>query len=140
MALEVFRDFSYPLIVGSFDAYALPPTASILKVDRRGDRLHISAEMEKAEPAQRSYTLVREPLTRNAMTRGFPVQAVCRYVVVSPDGKVRGAGAARYGDDGTFAVDLRGLKQGRYTILTAVSLNGNSVRPDVRAIPYRAGP
>ncbi len=136
--LQVFRDPSYPVGLGTFDVFAWPPKASITKVDRRGPRLQVSVEVEKAVRAQRSFRMAREPLTKDAMTSGFPIRATCPYLVVGADGQVRSAGAGRYGGDATFTLDLKGLKPGPYTVLTAVIPNGNAVNPDVRAIPFRA--
>ncbi|HEU5393436.1 MAG TPA: hypothetical protein VFV36_01410, partial [Candidatus Methylomirabilis sp.] len=58
--LQVVRDASYPLGVGAFDRYALPPRAFISTVEERQGGLQVSAEIEKAVRAQRTYTLVRE--------------------------------------------------------------------------------
>ena len=136
--LQVFRDASYPVTLGTFDVFALPPKASISKVDRRGPRLQVSVEVEKAVRAQRSFRMVREALTKDAMVGGFPIRATCPYLVVGADGQVRSAGAGRYDGNATFTLDLKGLKPGRYTVLTAVIANGNAVNPDARAIPFRA--
>ncbi len=137
LVLDVFRDFSYPLGVGSFDQYALPPRASISKVEMRPGGLRVSAEMEKAERVQRTYANVRELLTKSSTVRGFEVQAVCRYVVVDSAGQVARAGEVPIGADGGFTVDFKELKPGTYRVLTAIYLNGNSVNPDVRLVEYR---
>jgi len=136
-ALQVFRDTSYPLGIGTFDPSVLPPKARILSAEVRGLVMHVTVEMEKAVRAARGHTLVREGLTKDATTGGYPVQARCRYLVLGSDGKVRRAGVGRQGADGSFRLDLAGLGAGSYTILTAVDLNGNTVDPDVRAVPYR---
>jgi len=138
--LGAFRDLSYPVGVGSFDQYVLPPRAYITKVERRGNGLQISAEIEKAVRVQRSYTSVREPLTGQSMAGPYRIQPVCRYAVVSPEGSVVRAGSAQFADDGTFSVALAGLTPGQYTVLTAVYLNGNRVNPDVKAVAYRVEP
>ena len=138
--LQVFRDTSYPLGVGAFDVSVLPPKARITRVDVKGAAAHLAVEMEKPVRAQRSYTWVREALARDAMAGGYPVLARCAYIVLGADGKVRRAGAGRQEGDGTFRLDLKGLPAGAYTVLAAVSLNGNTVHPDVRAFPYRAAP
>ncbi len=138
--LEAFRDLSYPVGVGSFDQYVLPPRAYISKLERGRDGLQIAAEIEKAVRVQRSYTVVREPLTRKSSVGAYPVEPVCSYVVVGPDRAVLRAGAAQWADDGLFRVNLTGLAPGQYTVLTAIYLNGNRVNPDVRAVEYRVGP
>src|SRR5262249_27021687 len=43
VTLPVFRDFSYPLGLGSFDQYPIPLRAFIVKTERRGERLEIQA-------------------------------------------------------------------------------------------------
>jgi hypothetical protein len=138
--LQVFRDLSYPVGVGTFDAYVHPPRAFIASAEARGGRLHVTVEMEKAVRAQRSYRWTKGPLTKDAESGGYPVHAVGSYVALGPDGKVRAAGTSRFGDDATFTADLRSLKAGPYTLLIAVSLNGNQAHPDVKVISYQAGP
>jgi hypothetical protein len=65
------------------------------------------------------------------------VRAAGRYVVVGADGTVRAAGDARPTPDGGLRADLQRLPPGRYTVLTAAYLNGNTVEPDVRRLEYR---
>ncbi len=136
VTLQVFRDVSYPLGVGTFDPYVLPPRARVAKLELRGQTLQIAVEIEKAVRAGRSYTTVKEPLTKDATVEGYPVQAVCSYLVVGGDGTVRSAGTARPAADGGFRVDLKGLPAARYTVLTAVRLNGNAVNPDIGMIEH----
>jgi hypothetical protein len=138
--LEAFRDLSYPVGVGSFDQYVLPPRAYISKLEPHRDGLQIAAAIEKAVRVQRSYTVVREPLTRKSSVGPYPVEPVCSYMVVGPDGTVLRAGAAQWADDGLFTVNLTGLTPGQYTVLTAIYLNGNHISPEVRAVEYRVGP
>jgi len=137
VVLQVFRDLSYPLGVGSFDRHALPSRAFVSKVEERRDSLRISAEIEKPVRVQRTYTTVREPLTSASEVGAYRVEPVSRYVAVSLDGTVRTAGTAPMADDRTFALDLQGLTPGQYTILIAIYPNGNQVNPEVKTIPYR---
>src|SRR5262249_36615937 len=60
--LEVFRDLSFPLGVGSYDAYAIPRRAYVTKVEWENYRLRLSADIETINKFQRSYEIVREPL------------------------------------------------------------------------------
>jgi len=55
VALEVFRDLSYPLGVGSYDAYAIPRRGFVAKVERENDRLRIFGDIETIMKFQRSY-------------------------------------------------------------------------------------
>lgn len=137
VTLQVFRDPSYPLGVGTFDAFVLPPKAHIVRIESRGASLLITAEMEAPIRAQRSYTWTRERLTRGATARNYPVQARCGYLVIGANGTVRRTGAAPQAADGTFHLDLKGLPAGGYSVLVAVTLNGNTVNPDVRAVKHR---
>src|SRR5262249_17234531 len=59
VSLVVFRDFTYPLGVGSFDQYPIPLRAFVVKTDRRGDKLELQADVENIEKAARSYKIVR---------------------------------------------------------------------------------
>ena len=136
--LQVFRDISYPLGVGSYDSYAVPRRAYISRIEIRNQGLRLFVEIEKLEKFMRSYKIVREPL-RGAGSDALAGQALeCRYLVVAADGKVRLAGQGRLQEDGTFAIDLGGkLGPGQYTVLTTLYLNGNTVNPDIRRISYR---
>ncbi len=138
VVLQVFRDLSYPLGVGSYDKYAFPSRALLSKVEVRRHRLEISAEMQKVEKAQRAYHVVRERLTDHSMVGVYGVRPLVRYIVLSADGEVLQAGHGHYAGDGIFAVELQGkLQPGRYTVLTTIYLNDNYVDPDVKLIPYQ---
>jgi hypothetical protein len=140
VVLQVFRDLSYPLGVGSYDKYAFPPRALITKLEARRHRLELSAEMEKIEKAQRSYHLVREPLGNQAMVGVYRVKPAAKYVVLSPKGEVLKAGTAPYAGDGIFAIELQGkVPPGRYTILTTMYVNDNYTEPDVKMVSYEVG-
>jgi hypothetical protein len=137
VVLQVFRDLSYPLGVGSYDKYAYPPRALITKLEARHNRLEMAAEMEKVEKAQRSYHVVREPLGNQAMVGVYRVKPLATYVVLSPQGEVRKVGTASYAGDGIFTIELQGkVPPGRYTVLTTLYLNDNYIEPDVRMVSY----
>ncbi len=136
--LQVFRDISYPLGVGSYDAYAIPRRAYISGIETQERGLRIAVEVEKVEKFSRSYEIVRQPL-RSAKSTALAGQTLdCRYLVVAADGMVRLAGRGRLQEDGSFAIDLAaGLAPGQYTVVTTVTLTGNTVRPDIRQVPFR---
>lgn len=135
--LQVFRDLSYPLGVGSYDKYAFPPRALIAKLEARRNRLEMAAEIEKVEKAQRSYHVVREPLGNHAMVGVYRVKPLPTYVVLSSQGEVLKAGTASYAGDGIFTIELQGkVPPGRYTVLTTLYLNDNYIEPDVRMVSY----
>jgi hypothetical protein len=137
VVLQVFRDLSYPLGVGSYDKYAFPPRALIAKLEVRRHRLEMAAEMEKVEKAQRSYHVVREPLGNQSMVGVYRVKPVAKYVVLSSQDEVLKAGTAPYAGDGLFTIELQGkLPPGRYTVLTTIYLNDNYIEPDVRSVTY----
>lgn len=133
--LEVFRDLSYPLGVGSFDAFAIPRRAFITNIDQTGSMLKISADIESIRKLQRSYEIVREPL-KNISSR-LP-NVVCRYVLLAADGTVALSGYGRLEEDKTFVVDLKDkLPLGAYTIVATLYLNDNTMNPDIKRIAYR---
>ncbi|MGH6900070.1 MAG: hypothetical protein ACREJ5_26550, partial [Geminicoccaceae bacterium] len=134
--LEVFRDVSYPLGVGSFDAYAIPRRAHIADVEVRDGGISVAAEIEKVERVPRSYRIAREAVDGRAALGGETLE--CRYLVVDADGTVRRTRLGRLEEDGTFRIDLdqEDLASGQYTVLVTLTLNGNTVDPDIRAVPY----
>src|SRR5260370_26080365 len=62
VTLEAFRDLSYPLGVGSFDALAIPRRAFITKAEREPGGLRLTVEVERVQKFQRSYRIIRGPL------------------------------------------------------------------------------
>jgi hypothetical protein len=137
VVLQVLRDLSYPLGVGSYDKYAFPPKARITRLEARRQRVELAAEMEKLEKAQRNYHVVREPLGNHSMVGVYRVQPLALYAVLSPQGEVLKAGNASYAGDGIFTIELQGkVPPGRYTVLTTLYLNDNYIEPDVRMISY----
>src|SRR5262249_47923714 len=136
VTLNAFRDLSYPLGVGSYDVYAIPRGGYVTKVDRDGDRVILSGEIEVIEKFQRSHRLVRMPLPSIAPVVRNRAAPECRYVVVDDKDRVVVAGVVPLGDDATFRIDLNGrLAAGQYTMRALIAVNGNVMNPDIRPIP-----
>ena len=51
--LQVFRDLSYPVGLGTFDYLAIPLRAYVSKVENRGARMEIRAEVERVSKSMR---------------------------------------------------------------------------------------
>lgn len=136
--LQVFRDLSYPVGLGTFDYLAIPLRAYFSKVENRGARMEMRADVERVSKFQRSYEIVRTalgPESRNADERERPE---CRYVIVGPDGKVVRTGAEPFDRSGRFVLDLKALSApGRYTVMTALYVGGNSVNPEIKIFEHR---
>ncbi len=136
VTLEVFRDLSYPLGVGSFDVYAIPRRAYITEVERQDEGLRLFVDVETVMRFQRSYNITRQPLPAVATGAVKQVPPICRYVVLDANGRVVLAGLARLAEDSTFRVDLKGkLQPGHYTVEAAAYLNGNAMNAWIRRIP-----
>lgn len=135
VTLEAFRDLSYPLGVGSYDAYAVPRRGYITKVERHGNEIRLSADIELVEKRMRSYDIVRRSLSSvrpDVLKRAAPQ---CRYVVMDTEGRVVLAGVAPLADDSTFQVNFNGkLAAGRYTMRAEINVNGNAMNADIRRI------
>jgi hypothetical protein len=136
VTLEAFRDLTYPLGVGSYDAYAIPRRGFITGTAWNGGRLLLSGDIEVVDKFQRSYRLVRTPLksvSAEVLRRSVPE---CRYVVVAEDGNVALAGTAPLGTNASFEIDLMDrLAPGRYTLAALLAVNGNVMNPELRHIP-----
>jgi hypothetical protein len=141
VTLEAFRDLTYPLGVGSYDAYAVPRRGFITKVDWQDERLTLSGDIEVVEKFQRSYRLVRMPL--NAVPAPVARRAApeCRYVVTDADGRVVLAGTLPLGSDATFQADLKGrLSAGRYTLAALIAVNGNTMDAEIHRTVIAVSP
>jgi hypothetical protein len=136
--LGVFRDLSYPVGLGAFDSLAIPLRAYVAKSENRGARLELRAEVERVSRFQRSYEIVRAALDGAARDADERDRLECRYVIVGPDGRVARAGAESLNKNGRFVVDLGKLAgPGRYQVMTALVLGGNSVNPEIKIFEHR---
>jgi hypothetical protein len=134
--LEAFRDLTYPLGVGSYDAYANPRRGYIVKVDREGDRLTIFADLQRVERFQRDFRLVRVAMQGMQAEELRRAALECRYVVLDASGQIVLADTLRPAADATFRVDFEGrLRPGEYTFLALVSVNENVANADISRVP-----
>jgi hypothetical protein len=141
VSLSVFRDLSYPLGVGSFDAYAIPRRGFITKVERENGRLRLFAEIETIMKFQRSYEIDHQSL--QSLSPGDRQRAMpqCRYMVLDGDDKVVLAGTVSPVEDGTFQIAFEGkLAAGSYTAVAEITVNGNAMNADIHRIPVRVAP
>jgi hypothetical protein len=134
--LEAFRDLSYPLGVGSYDAYAIPRRGFVTNAEWQGNRLVVSGDIEILDKFQRSYRLVRTALPAvfaQVLKRSAPE---CRYVVTDEHNRVVLSEAVALGPDAKFQIDLENrLPAGRYTIAAVIAVNGNVMNAEIRRIP-----
>ncbi|HZP68855.1 MAG TPA: hypothetical protein VFB29_02825 [Pseudolabrys sp.] len=137
VTLEAFRDLTYPLGVGSYDAYATPRRGFITDVSEEKNRIRLSGDIETIFKFARSYRIERMPLQSvepEALKRAAPE---CRYLVIDDKGAVVLAGVAALSDDKAFRIDLNSLPAGDYTLTAVIAVNGNAMNADVRRIPAR---
>jgi hypothetical protein len=88
VTLEAFRDLSYPLGVGSYDAYAIPRRGFVTGTRWEDDRLVLSGDIEILDKFQRSYRPVRTPLKSvpaEVLRRAAPE---CRYIVTDENDRI----------------------------------------------------
>jgi hypothetical protein len=133
--LEAFRDLTYPLGVGSYDAYAYPRRGFLTGAEWSGGSLLLSGDIEIVEKFQRSHRLVRTPLKSVPPADLRRAAPECRYLVTDADGRVVLAGVATLGADAHFHIDLPDrLPAGRYILSALMAVNGNVMNPDIRRI------
>ena len=114
----------------------MPSRAYVSRITARGDRLEVTADIERTEKFLRDYRLVREPLGSPDEDKGDV--PVCRYVILAADGAVAAAGVSRETQGSRLVVDLKGrLKPGGYTALVALALGDNLVGPEVATAQFR---
>ncbi len=138
--LEVFRDLSYPLGVGSYDTYAIPRRGYVAKVERQDDGLRLSADIEIVMKFMRDYQIVRQPMGVVDATVRKRAAPECRYVVVDADGRIALIGVSLPREDLTFAVELDDrLPAGQYTVMAEILVNGNAMNSEIERIPVVIG-
>lgn len=135
--LAVFRDPTYPLVVGAFDRYALPRRAHIAALGIADGQLRVRAEVELVERVQRDHRITREALS-DEMLQGTPrVRPLCRFVVIDASGRVRQVGEATYAGGGAFTAALR--TAGPATVLVALYQDENFVAPAIHTLALPDG-
>jgi hypothetical protein len=136
VSLEVFRDLSYPLGVGSYDNYAVPRRGYITTVAQKDGQITLSGDIELLAKHMRSFDLVRTPLQmvpENVRTRSAPE---CRYMITDSEGRIVLAGQVPLGDDASFHVDVGGkLPSGNFMFFAQVIVNGNAANTEIKRIP-----
>jgi hypothetical protein len=136
--LEVIRDFTYPVGLGTFDIYPYPPQALITDIDRSGNRVLVAADYEISVKQQRFHRLERGPFTRTSLRGTYPIRVQSRYILLQDDGRVAAAGDLAWERDGQrLALTLPQLPAGGYTLVAAVFLDGNTVRPSIGRLGIR---
>jgi len=137
VVLEAFRDLSYPLGVGSFDAYAIPRRGYVTGISRAGDRLTLFASIETVTKFGRSYRLDLVPMravSSELLKRAAPE---CRYVIVDAGGQAVLAGTARPGEEANLDIDTDGkLADGRYTLMAEIVVNANAMNAEIRRFEF----
>jgi len=140
VTLEAFRDLSYPLGVGSYDAYAVPRRGFITKIDRDGERVMLFGDIELLQKHQRSYDIVRRPLTSIASDELRRSAPECRYLVTDGEGRVVLAGQVSVSADASFSLDFSGkLPAGHFTLIAQIIVNGNAMNAEIQRIPIEIG-
>jgi hypothetical protein len=137
VTLDVIREFTYPIGLGTFDFHAHPARALVTRVEHIGQRILMTADVEVAAKQQRDRRIVRMPLQRDTLRNTLPINPMARYLVVAADGTVAAAGTARREPDGRFAAALPALKPGEYRFFGAVFADGNTGDPEVGRIEFR---
>ena len=136
VTLEAFRDLSYPLGVGSYDAYAIPRRGFITTIERDDEGVRIFGDIELVQKHARSYDIVRQPLQSlgaDAIKRSVPE---CPYIVTDAGGHVVLAGRVAVGSDASCRLDLRNhLPEGRFTLSAQLIVNGNAMNAQITRFP-----
>jgi hypothetical protein len=137
VTLEAFRDLTYPLGVGSYDAYAVPRRGFITKTEWKRDRLMVSGDIEILEKFQRNYRLVRTALEAVPATILQRAAPECRYVVTNSEGQVALAGVAVPAAKNVVQIDLRDrLPPGHYSMSMLMAVAGNATNAEIKQIEF----
>jgi hypothetical protein len=140
IVLQAVREMTYPLGFGTFDRFVNPPRAIIEKAARTGNTIVAQASAEMLLKGGRGYRLTKEPLLRTTMRGLDGLLVVSRYLLIAPDGRVLNVDKMQWGEDGHFTVDLPDrLPPGRYSVILALFLDGNSMLPSVEIVRFQVG-
>jgi hypothetical protein len=138
--LQAFRDLSYPLGVGSYDAYAVPRRGYLTNVEHENGGLRVSADIEILVKVMRDYRILRRPMQSVDAVILKRAAPECRYMVLNADGRVVLTGAARPREDLTFQIDFDGkLPPGQYNVMVEIIVNGDAMNAQIEQIPVVIG-
>ena len=137
VTLDVIREFTYPIGLGTFDFYAYPAKAVVTRVERIGNKVFVTADAEILRKQQRDHKLTVVPLQRDTLRGTLPIRAVARYTLVAQDGKVVATGLASREPDGRFAATLPALPTGQYRFFAGIFLDGNTTNPALGRVDFR---
>jgi hypothetical protein len=128
----VVRDFTYPVGLGTFNAYAYPARAVLRRMEREGNRVLIAADAEFAAKQQRDHRLVRVPLKPDTLRGTLPIRPESHYLAIGRDGRVAAAGSLVRQKDDRFALPLpAALQASAHTLYAAIFLDGNTITPEI---------
>lgn len=137
VVLEAFRDLSYPLGVGSFDAYAIPRRGYVTGVAHEEGQLKVNGAIERLIKFGRSYRLEVEPIQRIAPELLRRATPECRYVIFDAEGQAVLAGSASPDEKAAFAIDIGAkLASGHYTLMAEITVNGNASNAEMRRFEF----
>jgi len=138
--LQAFRNLSYPLGVGSYDAYAVPRRGYLTNVEHENGGLLLSADIEILVKVMRDYRILRRPMQSVDAVLLKRAAPECRYMVLNADGRVVLTGAARPREDLTFQIDFDGkLPPGQYNVMVEIIVNGDAMNAGIEQIPVVIG-
>ena len=134
--LQAFRDLSYPLGVGSYDAYAVPRRGYVTKVEHDNGGLRLSADIEILVKVMRDYRILRRPMQSVDAVLLKRAAPECRYVVLNAGGRVVLTGAARPREDLTFQIEFDSkLPPSQYNVMVEIIVNGDAMNAQIERIP-----
>ena len=130
VVLQAERELTYPLGFGTFDRYVYPLRAVVREVTRDAKQIVVRVDVEKTVMIGRRHKIEVAPLDRETARGLYGASVLSRYLLIGPDGTVVRADQMRWAGDERFVVELpEEMPPGRYTILVAVYLDGNSLTP-----------
>ena len=139
--LGAFRDPTYPMGLGGFNAYAVPLKAHIARIERRPYGAEVYTEAEWLERLGREVRIVRGSFAQRLAERlsgaGALPAPVCRYLLIGQDGAVAAAGTARADGTGACRLEFRraGGRPGARLVVAAV-LEDSTANAPIRIVPW----
>jgi len=131
------RETTYPMGFGTFDRFVNPLRAVVRDVQRDGGGITVRVDAEKTVKVGRHTKVDVAPLSGTTARGTYGALVLSRYLLIGPGGKVVGADKLRWEGDDRFRLDLpKDMPPGRYQVLVAVYLDGNSLRPSTGALRF----